>query len=443
MSEGQATYDTRYLFRLTWPIFIELLLQMMIGNVDQMMISRYSQNSVAAIGNANQILNVLIITFSIVSLATTILVSQYIGSKNFSALSEIYTLAVMMNLVFSLVISGILIAFHPQIFSLMRIPAELLKETGTYISIISAGLFLQALFLTFSAIFRSNAMMKEIMFLSLIVNLINIGGNALLIPRFRIAGAAISSDLSRLVGVIVIIFMFRRRFSTPISLKFLRPFPKKMCKRLLSIGLPAGGESISYNSAQICIQSLTNRLGLAVITTKVYVSIFATVSYMFASAVSQAAQVLVGYLMGAKDTENTDRQVRQTFKMALLITLVVSSLLFIFSSQIFSLFTSDPQVIALGRTIMGIEIALELGRAANLVFVRSLQASGDIIFPIVVCVISAWCTGVGIGWLLSSVFDLGLAGIWIGMACDECLRAVIFILRWKKGIWKTKTLLEE
>lgn len=68
------------LFSLTWPIFIELGLQVLVGNVDQMMISRYSENSVSAIGNSSQLINLLILLFSIISLAATILISQYRGA---------------------------------------------------------------------------------------------------------------------------------------------------------------------------------------------------------------------------------------------------------------------------------------------------------------------------------------------------------------------------
>lgn len=92
--------DQMSMFHLTWPIFVESLLMMLVGNFDQLMIARYSENSVGAIGNANQIINLLLIMFNIISIATTILVSQYIGSKNREKLPVIYTLSVTINLVF-------------------------------------------------------------------------------------------------------------------------------------------------------------------------------------------------------------------------------------------------------------------------------------------------------------------------------------------------------
>ncbi|HBY71997.1 MAG TPA: hypothetical protein DEG06_07125, partial [Lachnospiraceae bacterium] len=105
------------LAKLVWPIFIEMILTMLVGNIDQYMVSSYSQNSVAAIGNANQILNLLLITFNIVSTSTTILVSQYIGSNNKHKVSIIYTLSLFVNFIFSTFIMILILVSTDSIFT--------------------------------------------------------------------------------------------------------------------------------------------------------------------------------------------------------------------------------------------------------------------------------------------------------------------------------------
>ena len=90
---------------------------------------------------------------------------------------------------------------------------------------------------------------------------------------------------------------------------------------------------------------------------------------------------------------------------------------------------------------MLIEIPLELGRAVNMTMCRALQACGDIRFPIVICVIDAWLVGVGGSILLGMVFGMGLKGLWIAMACDECIRAGLFLWRWHSRKWAEKRLL--
>lgn len=324
----------------------------------------------------------------------------------------------------------------------MNVPEEIFDEAVLYIRIIGAGMVLQAVYLTFTAFFRSSQLMKQTMLVSVLVNVLNIGCNALLInglfglPALGVAGAAISSGLSRVVGVVVIALMFRRYFGKgAVSAACLRPFPKKQFRGLLHIGIPSGGESVSYNLSQICIQAVCNRFELFVINTRVYVNMFAMLSYIFASAVAQAAQVVVARYMGGGDTESTDRCVRRTMYASVAISGLVSVLLFIFAEPLCGLFTKDAQVIALAKTIMFIEIPLELGRAVNIVMCRALQACGDIRFPITICVISAWLTAFGGGVLLSGPLGMGLAGIWIAMACDECLRAGLFLWRWHTRTW--------
>lgn len=170
-----------YLLKLTWPVFVELILQMLVGNMDQFMVGQYSQLSVGAIGNANQILNVLIITFSVISTAAMILISQYLGANDRQKVHQLYTLSFVVNTVLSLVIGAVLLLCSGPIFQLMRVPVELMKESQQYISIIGGCLFLQAMQLTLSSFFRSHAMMKESMIVSVVINIVNVGGNLVLI----------------------------------------------------------------------------------------------------------------------------------------------------------------------------------------------------------------------------------------------------------------------
>ena len=433
---------------LTWPIFVELVLQMLVGNADQIMVGWYDPDSVGAIGNANQITNLLILVFSVVCTAAMILISQHLGAGQRENLGRTCTLSLLVNTVFGGAVMVLLLAGCEPIYRSMGVDDLIFQETCAYTRIISVGMLLQAIYLTFTAFFRSHQMMRESMIISVMVNLINIGGNAVFIngafglPAMGAAGAALASDLSRLVGVGAIGWLFIRRFPGLLSMGHLRPFPGGEFVRLMKIGIPTGGESVSYNASQICIQSICNRMSLVVVNTRVYANMFAMLSYIFASAIGQAAQVVSANLMGAGRLEEIDRLVKRTLLRALAVSAAVSVALFLLARPVYSLFTTQEGVLALCGTIMLIEIPLELGRAVNIVMCRCLQACGDIRFPIAICILSAWITAVGGGFLLGSVLGFGLPGVWAAMACDECLRAVLFLLRWRSGRWKEKCLVE-
>lgn len=441
MSQTLQINNKGLLFKLTWPIFIELVLQMLVGNVDQMMMSQYSENAVAAIGNVNTIMNFVTITFSIVTMAITIMVTQYLGSKNKEKVSEIYTVGIFINLIFSVLISAGLFFGSEALFHALKMPAELHADANIYLNIVGGLVFLQALFMSFSAIFRSNGLMKQGMYISVVVNVLNIIGNAALLPSLGITGIAISSVFSRFIGVILVYLLFVRRIEGELHVKYLRPFPKETSKQLLRIGLPAGGESVMYNFSQMVILTCVNLLGTAVITARVYANMIAWLSYLYSSAVGQANQIIIGHLVGAQEEDEAYERSLKTLRPAMLVTLIISTLVFLLSDQIFGLFTKNPEILSLLKTITFIDIFLELGRAVNIVLVRGMQASGDTQYPVYISILSMW----GVATLLSYIFGIvlgwGLVGVWLAMALDECLRAIIFYIRWRRGGWRGKAVI--
>ncbi len=447
MTDYEKINQKGYLQKMIWPIFIELILQMLVGNVDQIMVGKYSANAVGAIANANQIMNLLIIIFSVICTATTIIISLYLGAGDKKKVEQTYTLSIFINFIFSLIISFVFLVFGRQILEWLKVPYDIIGETESYIKIIGSFIFLQSIYLTFGAILRSNTFMKYSMIVSFIVNAINIGGNFILIngfgniPAMGVAGAAVSSNISRFIGVIVIYIIFRKKTGAKLRLSHIYPFPFGEFKKLMGIGIPSGGESLSYNLSQIAIQRMINTFGSAIISTKAYASIFANFSYVYGAAVSQAGQIMVGYLIGAGDVENTEKRVWKTLRIAMITAFVISIVIFFISDYCFGFFTDNREVIELGKKIMFIDIFLELGRSCNMIFVRALSAAGDIKFPITLGIINVWLVAVLGGFILSEVFGLGLVGIWIAMTADECIRGIVFIFRWKSGVWKNKKII--
>ena len=434
------------LFALSFPIFIELLLQMLVSNVDQFMLSRFSDNAVAAVGNVNQILNLVLIMFSVLNSATTIMVSQYLGAKQYDRTSEIYSVAVFFNLACGLLVGGGLVLFSRPLFAVMQVPAELVNDAVTYMNIVGSVIFLQALFSTLGVIFRCNGHMQYTMYVAVLLNITNIFGNSMFLygwfglPYMGVAGVAISSAVSRAIGVVVLMLLFRLKIDGHISLKYLKPFPWETLKRLLHIGLPAGGESLSYTLAQTVLLGFANTMGATTVSTRAYSMLIAWFAIVYSVSVSQGTQIIVGHLIGAGEEDSADKRVRKTLRPALLIALCVTILLYLFGGMLFSVFTKNPEIIALGRKIMLVEIILEIGRTTNLVIIRGLQASGDVRFPVFLGICSMWGVAVLVGYLLGLRAGLGLVGIWVGMACDECLRAVVVYIRWRMGVWRGRAL---
>ncbi len=438
--------QTPSLISLTWPIFVETLLQMLINNADQMMIATISDNAVAAVGNVNQIMNMITIAFGVISTATTILVSQYIGAEQQKRLPELYTCALFFNITVGVALSVLLISLRGPFFQMLHLGPDLAPDATSYLNIVSVSLCFQAAFGTFSAIFRSNGFVKSTMYISTLTNLINIAGNALLIfgwfglPKMGAAGVAISTLASRFVGVCIAGAVFHRQINGRISIRELRPFPFHTLRKLLKIGLPSGGESLSYSMEQTYLFSLANLFGAYVSATRVYCNIITWLCSIYSIAVSQATQMLVGQYIGAGKEEEADRRVMKTLGPALLISIAISVTIYLSSDVIISLFTKDPRIAELTKKVLLADIFMEVGRTCNIVLIRALQGAGDVRYPVFVGICCMWGIAVPIAYVLGVVCQMGLVGVWIGMACDETVRGILFLIRWKRGKWRGKAL---
>ena len=441
--------QTRRVFHLSLPIFAELLLQLLVGNVDQFMLSGIGSEAVAAVGNGNQVMNVVIIVLETVSAATTILLTQHIGAgRTGEACDDIATVGVAVSGVFSLLMGLLLLLAPHLLFGLLRTPAEAFDGACLYTRIVGGTVLIQGLYIELCAILRSYTLLKEVVAASVVMNLVNVAGNVLLttgllgLPRLGVVGAAIATCLSKAVGLLLVLWVLRRKCSVRFSLRHLRPFPAAICKRMLGIALPSGTEALSYNVSQIVILRFINLMGTTVIATKVYASMLANVAYVYAIAVSQATQIIVGYMLGARRYDEVNRRVWSTIRISLLVSELLTLLIFLFCDPIYSIFTQAPAIHALGRQILLVEFALEVGRSVNITMTKALTAAGDVWYPVAVGIFSMWLVAVLGGWLLGSAWQWGLVGIWIAMACDEGLRGALFVRRFRRGAWRKKQLVD-
>ncbi len=438
-------YQSRWtVFSMSLPIFIETALQMMVPNVDQFMLSHYSRESVAAVGNDNVIFNLVILSLAVLSQAATILIAHHRGAGDMKKVSEVCTVALFTNLVLGLIISFALFIFDDFFLDILGIPPEIRPDASLYIRWIGLFVFIQALYMAFISFLRGFARLKLTMLCSMVMNIMNISGNMVLIhglgpiPPLGVTGVCISTNISKFAGFFLIIYLFLRYTPARLSLSYLKPFPKDTFHKLLYLGIPSGGETFSYQLSQTVIMKFVNIFGVAVITTKVYCYIIAMMSYVYSQSLAMATQILVGYFKGAGNNEEVDKRVKFTISVAMVLSGSIATLLYLNSDSVLSIFTSDPEVLALGKTILFIEIFLEIGRAVNMCMVMALNASGDVRAPVTVGIIFMWSVATFGAWLLGVHLYWGLAGIWIAMAADECTRGLVFFWRWHKGVWRKR-----
>lgn len=444
--ENSNNINVKTLLKLSIPIFLELVLQVLLGNVDKIMVR--NDNAANAINQANSILDILTLSMSVLSAGSLILVNQYKGAKDKKSEDCIYSIAFFLNLFISLVLSLVIFIFAEDIFTLMNVSPDFFDQAIIYIKINGAFLFLQAIILSLSSFLRSNALVVQGFIVSGAFNVLNVLLNALFLYVFKITGVTgvgIATVISRIIGVIALFIMIAKLTDIKLSINKFFKNSKAILKKLLKVSIPSAGESFSYSVSQIVILAIINIIGLTITaaapTAKTYVNIMVHFSFIFTSSVSQAMQIMLGRFLGARNTVAAEKIINKTLVLATASSIIVSLIQALCSSFIFSLFTKDSEVIKLCQYIMWIEVALEIGRAVNITLVRALQTSGDVLFPTILAVIFCWGGAVLGSYILGVVFKLGIIGVWIAMTFDELCRAGIFMIRLKSGKWKNKCLI--
>ena len=434
----------KQLFSLTSPIFVETLLIMLLGATDVMMLSRYSDDTVACVGVVNQLLSLIFILYGISTLGTSVLCSQYLGAHQKKNVMQTIGVSLLINLLVGLVVSAGLYVFAPQLLGLMGLSPQLIDCGKVYMQIVGGFSFLQAIAMTLSATLRSHNQAFYPMYVTLLMNVLNVAGNYLLIfgkcgfPALGAPGAAVSTSVCRLIAMCLLGYLLFRKVVPDFSFKYLRPFPWDKVKNLMVVGLPAAGEQVSYNLSQVVITYFSVLIGTAALTARTYAMNIVMFSYVFSIALGNGAAICIGHLIGAEKDNAAYSVEKYSIWLSVIITVVISVFTALIGTNIFQLLSPNPEVVKIGAAVLYVDIVLEIGRAVNITSVDSLIAAGDVFYPFITGIIVMWGVATLCAYLLGVWWGWGLTGIWLAMALDENIRAVIFERRWKSRKWQTK-----
>jgi putative MATE family efflux protein len=432
------------LARLAVPIFIETLLIMMLGAVDTVMLSQYSDNSVAAVGVVNQLIMFAFLIFEVINIGTSVLCSQYLGARMHKNMVQVVGVSLILNLAFGLFVSAILHYGATSLLSMMGLRPELMEYGVSYMKIVGVFAFFQAISLTISASLRSANKAVYPMMVTVVVNILNIIGNYSLIfgkfgmPALGVEGAAISTAFARGVSMVILFVILFRKHIPRFPLSYFCPFPFVELKNLLKIGVPSAGENMSYSFSQVVLTYFINMLGNEALATRTYVVNIVMFVYLFAIAMAQGGAICIGHLVGERKIHAAYLLGKYVMRISILVSLVLSCIWALMGHTLFSWLTDNPEIIRLGTIILFIDVILEVGRAINIYATNALRATGDVNYPFYVGFVVQWSVAVGCGFLFGIHWGWGLVGMWCAFVLDENLRGIIFVQRWNSLKWTKK-----
>ncbi|WP_410981698.1 MATE family efflux transporter [Bacillus cereus] len=436
------------LFFLTWPIFLEVFLFMLMGIADTFMLSALSDDAVSGVGAANQYLHIAILVLEVIGNGAAIVVSQYLGSKRYMEASKISALAVTLNLGVGLIISAIFLLFSKNMMMAMNLQGDVLTYAQNYLSIVGGAIFLQAIINSLAAIIRVHGFTKQAMFISLGMNIIHIAGNYVLIfgkfgmPELGVEGAAISSAFSRLIALVIFFWLLYRVMEYRVKLNYYITLSKEYISKILKIGIPSAFEQVMYQACQIVFLYYATYLGAESLAARQYATNISMFTFLFAIAIGMGTAIIVGRLVGGNEKDEAYVRVWKSVKWAISVTLCMVILVIAFRTQLMGLFTDNPHVITLGATVLLLSILLETGRTVNIVIINSLRAAGDAKYPVLIGAFSMVLMSLPLGYFFVFHLDMGLPGIWLAIAIDEWTRAIIMFFRWRSRAWENYALVK-
>ncbi|MGL5745102.1 MAG: MATE family efflux transporter, partial [Cetobacterium sp.] len=380
------------LFSITIPIFLELLLVTVVGNIDTIMLGRFSDKAVGAVGGMSQVLLIQNTILSFICLGTTILMAQFIGAKNHKSTKEVIAVSLIMNLFIGMVLGVIYFIGWEWILIKIKLPLALRDMGMNYFKLVGGLCVFQAISLTNGAILKSYGNTKPMLFVNIGVNLLNILGNGMFIfgwmgaPVLGVTGVGISTVFSRFIGAIASVVVMS--YFCSFRFEDLKKFTFDKVKKILSIGIPTAGEHLTWSLTQVIILSMVNTMGTTQITARTYLALISSFIMIFSIALGHGTAIQVGQLVGAGDKEKAYDQCMKSLTMSFIAATIISVLVYFFRYGIMEMFTKDTEVIQIAAKVFPWMIYIETGRTFNIVVINALHAAGDIKFPMIMgCVV--------------------------------------------------------
>ncbi|MEL4373266.1 MATE family efflux transporter [Shewanella xiamenensis] len=429
---------------LTWPIFIETLLQSLLGISDIFMLSQYSDNAVAAVGLTTQLMFFMMVMSMMVSTGASILISQNNGAGRTQQATDIGVASVALSLGLAVVMGAAMFFSAHGIIGLFALEPKVAGYGYDYLLIcgsLSIGLVMN---IAFAAILRSYGFTRSAMLVTLSTGLMNVLGNYIALyspfglPVYGVTGVAISTVTSQMIGALIMLAVIRSK-RIPLPMQRLKLLPRTTYWSVMRIGLLNAGEMLSYNVAQMTIIYFISQMGTLSLTAYTYGLNISRFIYCFAVALGQAAQIQTGYYVGKQWFDEITLRVQKYCLVGFIVSLAIVLTFYWQRFTIVGWLSENPEVIELTALLLLGSIALETGRVFNLVIISALKGAGDVAFPVRVGLFSMWGIGVLLAWFFGLQLGYGVLAAWLAVAADEWVRGLIMVHRWRSGRWQRFT----
>ena len=412
-------FSNRELANLIGPLVIEQLLAVFVGMADSIMVANVGEAAVSGVSLVDNIMILIINIFAALATGGAVVAGQYIGRKDEKSACKAATQLVWF-VSLSAVAIMILVYFGKdiilnQVFG--HITAEVKGHADIYLLIVTASIPFIALYNGGAAIFRAMGNSQVSMRVSLLMNAINVTGNAILVFGLRIgtAGVAIPTLISRMVAAIVItVLLCNQTRILHIERALKIRFDGRMIRKILAIGVPNGLENSMFQLGKILVLSLLPGM-----------------------AISLAITTVISQCVGANDYEQVHYYLKKLLAIIYVAMVGTVALIFLALPLILKAYNLSDQTAAAATNIIHFHgISAMIIWPLSFALPAAYRAAGDAKACMYTSIVSMWIFRIGFSYLVGKYMGLGVFGVWVAMVIDWVVRAICFIIRYFNGKWK-------
>lgn len=436
--EKKMLFSQDALKKLLWPLIIEQFLAVAMGMADTVMVASCGEAAVSGISLVDSICVLLIGLFTAMASGGAVVAAQYMGRGDKEMVGRASNQLFLAVGGVALLFMAVSLIFNRGLLNLLygNVEADVMSAASIYFYIVAVSFPFLGVYNGGAALFRAVGDSKVSMKVSLVANLMNIAGNAILIygAQIGVAGAALSTLFSRILSAVMIVVLLTR--SDKISMSKSWRVDTNILGKILYIGIPNGLENSIFQIGKLLTTSLIATFGMVAITANAVTYSIANFQQIPSSAIGVAMITVIGQCIGAGETGQAHYYLKRMIKWAYLCMIMLGIPIILFARPLCSIYhlspeTTDMTIFLLVYNCICCMIVHPLSFAQS----NALRAAGDVRFTMIVAIASMWLCRVGMAYILGQGLGLGVIGVWIAMTMDWVVRAFLFTNRVRTGKW--------
>ena len=441
-------FTKKDIWALVWPLMVEQLLAITLGIADIIMVATLGESAVSGVSLVDSIFIFINQLFAALATGGAVVCSQYIGKGSPDMASKtakqllgtVFISAVVVAVIGFVSMNGLLGALFGNI------EPAVMENARTYFFWMLVGLPSVAVYNACAALFRAQRNSRISMFTGFVINVLNIGGNAIMLYGLHsgVEGVAIPTFIARTTAaVILLVLLYKPRATQIISIKgIIRTKPDVyLIKKILQIGVPNGLENSMFQLGKILVITLVATFGTGAIAANAASNTISAFEVLPASSIGLAMLTVIGQCMGAKRPDEAVYYTKRMMAAAYISMAALNVPLLLSARWLIGLYGMSPETTELGwQMLMCHGLTGIVFWPASFTLPNALRAANDARYTMVVSLISMWTVRVGLSYVYANTFGLGAFGVWVAMSTDWVFRGLFFVIRFKSGKWKNRQL---